>query len=30
MQRQSREFTALSNVMKVKHDTAKAAIDNVH
>jgi hypothetical protein len=29
MQRESREFTALSNVMKVKHDSAKAAIDNV-
>lgn len=30
MQRESREFTALSNVMKVKHDSAKAAINNVH
>jgi len=30
MQRESREFTALSNVMKVKHDTAKSAINNVH
>jgi hypothetical protein len=29
MQRESREFTALSNVMKVKHDSARAAIDNV-
>jgi hypothetical protein len=29
MQRESREFTALSNVMKVKHDSAKTAIDNV-
>jgi hypothetical protein len=30
MQRESREFTALSNVMKVKHDSAKAAIANIH
>ena len=30
MQRESREFTALSNVMKVKHDSAKAAINNIH
>jgi hypothetical protein len=30
MQRESREFTALSNVMKVKHDSARAAIANVH
>ncbi|HZZ85769.1 MAG TPA: hypothetical protein VFE30_14605 [Anaeromyxobacteraceae bacterium] len=30
MQSESREFTALSNVMKVKHDTAKAAINNIH
>ena len=30
MQRESREFTALSNVMKVKHDSAKSAIDNIH
>jgi hypothetical protein len=30
MQRESREFTALSNVMKVKHDSAKAAIGNIH
>jgi hypothetical protein len=30
MQRESREFTALSNVMKVKHDSAKAAIQNIH
>ena len=30
MQRESREFTALSNVMKVKHDSAKAAIHNIH
>jgi hypothetical protein len=30
MQRESREFTALSNVMKVKHDSARAAISNIH
>jgi len=30
MQRESREFTALSNVMKVKHDSARAAIQNIH
>lgn len=30
MQRESREFTSVSNVMKVKHDSAKAAIDNIH
>jgi len=30
MQRESREFTSLTNVMKVKHDTAKAAINNIH
>ena len=30
MQSESREFTALSNVMKVKHDSAKAAINNIH
>lgn len=30
LQRESREFTALSNVMKVKHDSAKAAIGNIH
>ena len=29
MQRESREFTALSNIMKVRHDTAKSAINNV-
>jgi hypothetical protein len=29
MQAQNRQFTAVSNIMKVKHDTAKAAIDNV-
>jgi hypothetical protein len=30
MQRESREFTSLTNVMKVKHDGAKAAINNIH
>jgi hypothetical protein len=30
MQRESREFTAISNVMKVRHDSAKAAIQNIH
>jgi hypothetical protein len=30
VQRESREFTALSNVMKVKHDSAKSAIGNIH
>ncbi len=30
MQRDSREFTSLTNVMKVRHDTAKAAINNIH
>lgn len=30
MQRESREFTAVSNVMKAKHDSAKAAINNIH
>lgn len=29
MQRESREYTALSNLMKVRHDTAKSAINNV-
>ena len=29
MQSQNRQFTVVSNIMKVKHDTAKAAIDNV-
>lgn len=29
MQRESREFTAVSNVMKVKHDSAKSAIGNI-
>jgi hypothetical protein len=30
LQRESREFSALSNVMKVKHDTARTAIQNIH
>jgi hypothetical protein len=30
VQRESREYTALTNVMKVKHDSAKAAIHNIH
>ncbi len=30
MQRESREFTSLTNVMKVRHDSAKAAIGNIH
>lgn len=30
MQRESREFQAISNVMKAKHDSAKAAINNIH
>ncbi|MFO0583044.1 MAG: hypothetical protein U0229_12295 [Anaeromyxobacter sp.] len=30
LQRESREFSALTNVMKVKHDTAKGAIANIH
>lgn len=29
MQRQNRQFTLVSNIMKVKHDTAKSAINNV-
>lgn len=29
MQQESREFNALSNVLKVRHDSAKAAINNV-
>lgn len=29
MQSQNRQFTLVSNIMKVKHDTAKAAINNV-
>ncbi len=30
MQQESRAFTSLSNVMKVRHDSAKAAINNIH
>lgn len=30
LQRESREFTAMSNVMKVRHETAKSAIQNIH
>ena len=30
MQQESREFTTLSNVMRVKHDTARSAIGNIH
>lgn len=30
MQRESRQFSALTNVMKVKHDSAKSAINNIH
>jgi hypothetical protein len=30
LQRESRAFTAVSNVMKVRHDTAKSAIHNIH
>ncbi len=29
MQQQNRQFTLVSNIMKVKHDTAKNAINNV-
>jgi len=29
MQRESREHNALSNIMKVRHDSAKAAINNI-
>ena len=29
MQRESRQFNAVSNVMKVRHDSAKAAINNI-
>jgi hypothetical protein len=29
LQRESRRFTVLSNVMKTRHDTAKAAINNI-
>ena len=30
MQKESREFTAVSNIMKVRNDTAKNAISNIH
>lgn len=29
MQKESREFQAISNIMKVRHDSAKAAINNI-
>jgi hypothetical protein len=29
LQRESRQFTALSNAMKVRHDTARSAIHNI-
>ena len=29
MQQENRKFTAISNVMKTKHDTAKSMIQNV-
>ncbi len=29
MQRESREYNAVSNILKVRHDSAKAAINNV-
>lgn len=29
MQKESREFTAITNIMKVRHDSAKAAINNI-
>jgi hypothetical protein len=29
MQKESREFNAISNIMKVRHDSAKAAINNI-
>jgi hypothetical protein len=29
MQRESREFTAVSNVLKVRHESAKTAINNI-
>ncbi|MFY2564436.1 hypothetical protein ACN469_43005 [Corallococcus terminator] len=29
MQRESREHNAISNIMKVRHDSAKAAINNI-
>jgi hypothetical protein len=30
MQRENRQFTTLSNVLKVEHDSARAAIQNIH
>jgi hypothetical protein len=30
LQRENREFTTLSNIMKVKHDSAKNSIQNIH
>ena len=30
MQRESREYETISNIMKVRHDTAKNAINNIH
>ncbi|HEY7726510.1 MAG TPA: hypothetical protein VH880_14330 [Anaeromyxobacteraceae bacterium] len=30
LQREGREFTAISNVMKARHDAARAAIANIH
>jgi hypothetical protein len=29
MQRESREFNAVTNILKVRHDSAKAAISNI-
>ena len=29
MQKESREHNAISNIMKVRHDSAKAAINNI-
>ncbi len=29
MQQENRQFTLMSNIMKTKHDTAKAAINNI-
>lgn len=30
MQKESREYQTVSNIMKVRHDSAKAAINNIH
>jgi hypothetical protein len=30
MQRENRQFTTLSNVLRVEHDSARAAIQNIH